>query len=272
MTVRVLIGALLLGALAGVYLLDAEVLHGALITRLLLWTVALGALREVLKLAGARIECGPGLFPTGAVAVIVVLVPGLIEGKVVSGPLLILASALAGGIRLLSMAKFRSAAVAFPEAAALWASLLYVCGLAAFLDKIAVESLATAYVVVGVSKSSDVFAYLAGTLFGKRPMAPTLSPKKTWEGAAAGLLGAACVAALFRSALSGQDMPVLFAAGIGLLLGGASMLGDLTASGIKRWAAVKDSSSLLPQFGGMLDLLDGVLLAAPVAVVCLFGS
>ena len=56
MTVRVLIGALLLGLLAGVYLLDTQVLESALVTRLLLWTLALGALREVLKLAGTRIS------------------------------------------------------------------------------------------------------------------------------------------------------------------------------------------------------------------------
>jgi phosphatidate cytidylyltransferase len=67
-------------------------------------------------------------------------------------------------------------------------------------------------------------------------------------------------------------MPPAFAAGVGLLLGGASMVGDLVASGLKRWAGVKDSSAFLPQFGGILDLVDGVLLAAPVAVVCLFGS
>ena len=272
MSVRFLVGGLILGLLAGIYLLDTHVLGGALATHLLLWTILLGALREVLRLVSARIECGPGLFPTGAVAVIVVLIPSLIDGKPISGPLLLLAASLAGGIRLLSMAKFKSAPVAFPEAAALWASLLFVCGLGAFLDRIVVESLATAFVVVAVSKSSDVFAYLGGTLFGKRPMAPSLSPKKTWEGAVAGLLGAACVAALFPVALSGQDMPLVFAAGVGLLLGGASMVGDLIASGMKRWSGVKDSSSLLPQFGGMLDLVDGVLMAAPVAVVCLFGS
>ncbi|MCZ6786312.1 MAG: phosphatidate cytidylyltransferase [Planctomycetota bacterium] len=272
MIVRVLIGALLLGLLAGVYLLDTHVLEGALATRLLLWTLLLGALREVLRLASARIECGPGLFPTGAVAVIVVLIPALIEGKPVSAPLMVLAAALAGGIRLLSMARVKSAPVAFPEAAALWAALVFVCGLGTFLDRIAVENLVAAYVVVGVSKSSDVFAYLAGSLFGKHPMAPSLSPGKTWEGAVAGLLGAACVAALFPVALSGQNMPPAFAAGVGLLLGGASMVGDLVASGLKRWAGVKDSSAFLPQFGGILDLVDGVLLAAPVAVVCLFGS
>jgi phosphatidate cytidylyltransferase len=59
---------------------------------------------------------------------------------------------------------------------------------------------------------------------------------------------------------------------IGLLIGAASFLGDLIESGFKRWGGVKDSSALLPEFGGFLDMLDGILLAAPVAVVCLFGS
>jgi phosphatidate cytidylyltransferase len=59
---------------------------------------------------------------------------------------------------------------------------------------------------------------------------------------------------------------------IGGLIGVFSFLGDLVESGLKRWADVKDSASLLPEFGGVLDMLDGVLVAAPVAAICLYGG
>ena len=111
-----------------------------------------------------------------------------------------------------------------------------------------------------------------GSWIGKRPLAPALSPKKTRAGGVAAIVGPAAVAAMFPVALSGHDMPPLFAALIGALVGGSSMMGDLIASGLKRWASVKDSSAILPEFGGMLDLVDGVLIAAPVAVICLMGA
>ncbi|MEE8106911.1 MAG: phosphatidate cytidylyltransferase [Planctomycetota bacterium] len=272
MKTRILLGSLIVGAIAGVFCLDTMVFERAIATRVLIWLLALGTLKELLQILGKRLECAPGLFATGGVAVTVVLVPAFLEGRPVDGTLLALAALMAGAIRLLVLAPVRSAPVAFPEAAGLSAAILYSCGLLSFLDRIAVAHIEAVYVVVAISKSSDICAYFAGRFLGKRPFAPALSPKKTWEGALFGIAGAAGVAACFPAELAGHDMPAWFAAILGALIGAASMVGDLVASGLKRWASIKDSSSMLPQFGGMLDLVDGVLFAGPVAVVCLMGG
>ena len=174
MKTRFLLGALLVAALVGVYWLDAFVLPGGrLLTRLVLWVVALGALREVLKIIGKRLECAPGLFPTAAIAAVVILIPALIEGKPVNPTLLVVAGVFAGGIRLLHMAGLRSAPVALPEAAALSAAFFYVIGLFQFLDRLVLWDLRAAFLVIAVSKSSDVSAettWIGG--FGKilRPL------------------------------------------------------------------------------------------------------
>ena len=272
MTRRVVVGALLVAALAGAYLLDTRVLEGAWVSRALVWILGLGLLHELLALARRRVEHGPGLYVMGAVALTVVVVPSLLERQAVPGAMLAVAALVAGGARLLGMAPLKTAPAAFPEALALAASVGYVACTISFLDRLVVESVASAYAVVAVSKANDICAYFTGTLVGRVRIVPSVSPKKTWEGTIAGVLGAAGVAALLTRPLTGHDMPRWNAAVIGAVLGGASFLGDLLGSGLKRWAGVKDSASLLPEFGGILDLLDGVLLAAPVAVICIHGS
>jgi phosphatidate cytidylyltransferase len=109
----------------------------------------------------------------------------------------------------------------------------------------------------------DTCAFYGGRVLGRHPMAPGISPKKTWEGAACGLLGAMAASLLgpfwFYPALPWEH---------GLFLGGllaiAGMLGDLSESFFKRAAGVKDSGGLLPGHGGVLDRIDSLLLAAPV--------
>ena len=267
---RIGVGLLLIAALLGVYLLDASVIGRPLVTRIVLWLLALGALFETLKLGARRIECNPGLFFYGGVAVVAVVVPYLITAEPVPGTLLVLAALVAGGIRLLGMAPLRSTPAAFPEAVLLVTALLYTAGLMSFLDRILIDrGVGTALAVVAVSKASDIGGYFAGTLLGKRRIAPAVSPKKTWEGTIFGVLLSAGVAGLLHGNLVGTPV---FAAVIGLVIGVASLFGDLIESGLKRWADAKDSAYLLPEFGGILDLLDGILVAGPVAVLCLYGS
>ncbi|MBX9682063.1 MAG: phosphatidate cytidylyltransferase [Gemmataceae bacterium] len=118
-----------------------------------------------------------------------------------------------------------------------------------------------------VPKACDVGAYFAGRLFGKHRMTPTLSPKKTWEGAGGGLILAAIVAiAIDRLSAA----PVLggrygWEIGFGMILGATGMLGDLAESLIKRDCRKKDASESVPGFGGVLDVVDAVVFAAPVA-------
>ena len=109
--------------------------------------------------------------------------------------------------------------------------------------------------------AGDTLAYFVGRAFGRVPMAPQLSPKKTWEGAAANLLGSAIVAlALFRW----LDIDAFQAVVMACLANVAGQAGDLLKSAYKRGAGVKDSGTLLPGHGGVLDRIDALILAAPV--------
>jgi len=115
--------------------------------------------------------------------------------------------------------------------------------------------------------AADSFAYFTGKAFGHRPLAPTLSPKKTVEGVAGGLFGACSVLLLsaflgFDPALQGSDLWIWVFAGIVAAL--VSVAGDLFQSRIKRRAGVKDSGSILPGHGGILDRIDGLIAAIPV--------
>lgn len=121
--------------------------------------------------------------------------------------------------------------------------------------------------MVATVKAGDVAAYVIGSLLGTTKMAPVLSPGKTWEGAAASLAGSMAAAWLVLELL-GAGLPFKPWGGwaaFGLLVGGAGMIGDLTESLIKREAGVKDSGRSLGGLGGVLDLVDSLLFAAPVA-------
>lgn len=276
MRTRILVGAALIGAVLGVYLLDAHVLHGTLASRAVLWILALLTLHEILALGARRIECGEGLFALGGIAVAAVVAPYLVmshdEPIAVPGTLVVLAAVVAMGVRLLGMAPLRSAPAAFPEALLLAGSVLCVAGLASFLDRILARpnGLEAALAVVAIAKSSDICGYFVGTAVGRRRIAKAISPKKTWEGTIGSLLGATGVGALLAPELN--SFPPAYGAITGAILGCAAFLGGILASGLKRWAGVKDSSVLLPEFGGFLDLMDSILVAAPVAVVLLHGT
>jgi len=111
---------------------------------------------------------------------------------------------------------------------------------------------------------ADVGAFFAGHAFGRNKLAPGISPGKTWEGVLGGFALAAVVAAL-GARLIGIDAVRTVA--IALLTVAASIVGDLTESLLKRQAGVKDSGTLLPGHGGVLDRLDSLFAAAPVFVV-----
>jgi phosphatidate cytidylyltransferase len=116
-----------------------------------------------------------------------------------------------------------------------------------------------------VPKCCDIGAYFTGRLLGRHRMAPTLSPKKTWEGAGGGVVTSA-VAAIGINRLA----PVVrggwtSAAALGAVLGIAGIFGDLAESLIKRDCRQKDASHAVPGFGGVLDVVDSILFAAPVA-------
>lgn len=122
------------------------------------------------------------------------------------------------------------------------------------------------FFVVLIVWASDIGAYVAGRLFGGPKLAPALSPAKTWSGAAGGLVAAMIVGA----AVSGH-----VTAGMALFAGGLAVVcqaGDLLESAMKRHVGVKDSGRLIPGHGGLLDRLDGLLAAAPVAALVVLVS
>ena len=127
--------------------------------------------------------------------------------------------------------------------------------------------------MIALVKISDSCQYFVGSRFGRRKLAPLLSPGKTWEGAVGGiLLGIVLGPLVFTALLYGSSglKPTLFVPWMiyALLVSTVGIVGDLAESLLKREAGVKDSSTWLPGLGGILDVLDSLLLAAPVAYAC----
>jgi len=115
---------------------------------------------------------------------------------------------------------------------------------------------------------SDSMQYYSGRLFGRRPLAPMVSPKKTIEGAIGGFVfGTALFAGVGGWWLPG--MPVALRGLVGMTIVALGIAGDLFESMLKRSAGVKDSSALIPGHGGILDRIDALLFAAPVYYVVL---
>jgi len=115
-----------------------------------------------------------------------------------------------------------------------------------------------AFVIVWVG---DTAAYFLGRWIGKHPLAPHLSPKKTWEGTVAGFVGSLLVPLAF---MPWMNVPLMHLLGMAALGNIAGQVGDLLESGYKRSAGIKDSGTLLPGHGGVLDRIDALILAVPV--------
>ena len=114
-----------------------------------------------------------------------------------------------------------------------------------------------------VTFASDTGAFLTGRAVGRHRMAPSVSPGKTWEGAAGGFLWSAGAAAGLGALLQ-LGAPVWQAALVGVAVGAMAQLGDLAESRIKRASGVKDTGALLPGHGGLLDRLDSIVFTLPV--------
>ncbi len=114
------------------------------------------------------------------------------------------------------------------------------------------------FVAVFGTFATDTSAFLVGGAIGKRPLAPSISPGKTWEGAVAGVVAAVAATAAMSSVFS-LSVSVAEAAALGVALGVLAQLGDLAVSRIKRLANAKDSGALIPGHGGLLDRLDSIV-------------
>jgi len=123
------------------------------------------------------------------------------------------------------------------------------------------------YLIVLIA-AADVGAYFGGRKFGRRKLAPHVSPGKTWEGFAAGMLAASAVGAAGATLFAVPFWPWLF---VCVLVALVSVVGDLTESMFKRHVGLKDSSSLLPGHGGVLDRIDSLTAAAPTFLLGLLA-
>lgn len=121
--------------------------------------------------------------------------------------------------------------------------------------------------LIAVVKAGDILAYVVGSLVGRTKMSPVLSPGKTWEGAVGSLAGSLLASWLIfeKSGFVAEARPLGGWIVFGLVVGVAGMLGDLAESLVKRELGAKDSGRLLGGLGGVLDLIDSLAFAAPIA-------
>lgn len=186
--------------------------------------------------------------------------------------------ALGLGVSFLLQAIRRGTANVMANLACTLFIIFYAGGLAGFLVKLRMDIGGMSGIAVLLSsllvvKFTDVGAFFIGSWTGRHKMIPWLSPKKTWEGLAGGiatamLVAAICLWLLERNGVTAGPMWIPLPGRIALfggLMALFSVAGDLCASLLKRDAAVKDSGDALPGLGGILDVLDSPLLAAPVA-------
>jgi phosphatidate cytidylyltransferase len=233
---------------------------GTLVLGTIAATIAFFEYATLAEQLGARIFVVPALAATVA-AVIAMALPGVPLDVV-----LISAVVMIGG---LTVGQGQPGAERLREAAASLFPMLYlgipVGALVSVRASVSREALLALIAIVVVS---DTGQYYAGRLFGRTPLAPLISPKKTVEGAVGGFVaGTACAVLLglwWLPGISPLELATLGAAIVAL-----GIVGDLFESLLKRSAGVKDSSALIPGHGGMLDRIDSWLFAAPVYYVFL---
>ena len=151
---------------------------------------------------------------------------------------------------------------------AAFAGMFYLCVLLSciYLTRTGAGGKHAAYMIFIAAWGSDTCAYCVGMLIGKHKMTPRLSPKKSWEGAVGGVLGAALLGFLYALAFGQPRAEYAVIAAAGAVL---SVFGDLAASAIKRKYGIKDFGTMIPGHGGVLDRFDSILVTAPV--ICLLS-
>lgn len=256
--VRTLSGAVLAIVVVG------AILWGPWPTAIVATLICVGAITELVEMASKRIPTiGPAYFWT------IGLAAGWVTGVALNpSPLMLLVGLLF--IPIIFMVEvFRKNASATLENVALSSlAMLYVALPLALLMLIGGGTgewePARVLVVLFTVWVNDIFAYLVGCTIGKHKMAPSISPKKSWEGFAGGLLFAVAFGMAAGYLMEGN---IYHWGGLGLVIALAGVVGDLFESKIKRECGVKDSGNIIPGHGGMLDRFDALLLACPAAYV-----
>jgi phosphatidate cytidylyltransferase len=220
----------------------------------------LAAVAVVLFTIAAYVSIGvPVLYAIVAIALVAPLIPML--GTTPSATGLHLATLTSTGSLGLGLAIFAAIALRGSDGTITAGWLEGLARTWAIGSPPAPRGLAWVLIVILVTWVNDSGAYLVGRSIGRRPLAPNVSPRKTIEGSIAGVAGSSLVGAIGFAAfgLGGWWIGAL----AGGLIGVAGQIGDLTESYLKRAAGVKDSGSLIPGHGGLLDRIDGLLFAFP---------
>jgi phosphatidate cytidylyltransferase len=157
----------------------------------------------------------------------------------------------------------------FGAAAATLLGLVYVCGPFALAGILHATSPHWLFVVLLLAWVGDSAAYYVGRTFGRHKLAPSISPGKTWEGTIASALFAVAAGVAYLLYYKPAPVGLITAVGFSLTVNVAGQIGDLAESALKRSARMKDSGTLLPGHGGMLDRMDNFLFAAPAAYLWL---
>jgi phosphatidate cytidylyltransferase len=281
---RLILGILIAAALAGLCWLDYQSRVACIwLLPAALAVVALGT-EEMLDIAGAA-QLHPAPVPVYAGNLLLLaanwfplMLPQALADRAIPPGIWPLA-ALAGAVLLVFVAEMRryeKPGGATGNVAAAVLILVYVGWMLSFAVQLRIRwGMGALVSMLLVVKMGDIGAYTVGRLIGRRKMAPRISPGKTIEGGVGAIVFSCGIAWLAGAWITGARVPWSLPAAsqtgwlvYGLLVGGAGMVGDLAESLLKRDVGRKDSSSWLPGFGGVLDMVDSVLLAAPVAWAC----
>lgn len=285
---RLLLGSLMILLLAGLLTVDlisvgagwqfggAYLISAGLIPTVLATVLGCLAAVELLKFAG-RWRCEPhkllAIIATAALTVQPLLArlwPGVIPSR---ADILVAAVILAWSLQIFYRKKIEAASL---DLAWTMLTILYAGLLASYAVGIRSDFGPVHFIfLLAVTKSGDIGAYFTGITCGRRKLIAWLSPGKTWEGLAGALVAGGAVGGLVAhlaslSHIATFNISVPLAILLGVLTSAAGHLGDLAESLLKRDAQQKDSSCLLPAFGGVLDLADSVLFAAAVLYLSFF--
>jgi phosphatidate cytidylyltransferase len=276
---RIVFGSLMILAVAGLLYADwwletwarADWAAGLPVAACLL-ALALAGLREVGKLTSS---VGVELLPVSAgvavagLATLPVWWPLAADAPPTGAGVLAAASLSLAAVFAEQMLRARTAD-ALRRVAATLLAVIYLGAGAALLVAIRTDfGVPALLLVLAAVKITDIGAYFTGSFLGRHKLIPWLSPGKSWEGLAGGLTAGAGIAMLAAGVLGPETLTLAEAALLGAVLGLAGQFADLCESLLKRSAEVKDAGAVVPEFGGVLDILDSPLLAAPVGYALL---
>lgn len=280
MATRILFGSLMIVAFSAIFLLDWWLTskHAPPTLSHLPLTVALLAIGVVAFAEFARLTGGRGrILPvSGAIGVAAVATMPywwpIVERRtyVLQFPHVLAAMlGVLAAIFLEQMIRFRTGHALRRVAATMLAVVYLGAGGAVILWLRFHYDLGVLILFLAAVKCTDIGAYFTGSLVGRHKMILWLSPGKTWEGLVGGLAAGAGASMLAAWAMGVEGLTPREAAIFGVGAGAAGQFADLCESLLKRSARAKDSGALVPQFGGVLDIIDSPLLAGPAAVILL---